>query len=97
VIGMLSHTEEGVVKGMIVISKKNKGGQFVGNWRVRRPEIDYDKCTGCRLCAGYCPEAAVQSDEEGKPEIDWRFCKGCGICANECPTGAITMVKEVSE
>jgi len=94
---MLSHTEEGVVKGMIVISKKNKGGQFVGNWRVRRPETDYDKCTGCKLCASYCPEAAIQTDEKGEPEIDWRFCKGCGICANECPTGAIAMVKEVSE
>jgi pyruvate ferredoxin oxidoreductase delta subunit len=42
----------------------------------------------------YCPEAAIQPNEEGKPEIDWRFCKGCGVCANECPTGSIEMIKE---
>jgi len=92
--GMLSQTEEGLVKGMIVIRRRHKGGQFVGNWRVNRPETDYEKCTGCGLCAAYCPEAAIRANEEGKPEIDWRFCKGCGVCANECPAGAMTMVKE---
>ncbi|UCD46219.1 MAG: 4Fe-4S binding protein [Candidatus Bathyarchaeota archaeon] len=79
---------------MIVIHRANKGGQFVGNWRIHAPRLDDEVCTACGLCASFCPEAAISTDEEGKPEIDWRFCKGCGICANECPTGAMTMVKE---
>ncbi len=29
--GMLSQTEEGLVKGMIVIWRRHKDGQFVGN------------------------------------------------------------------
>jgi len=91
---MLRQTEEGEVKGMVVVNRTAKGGEYVGNWRARRPEVDYGRCTACLLCAMYCPEAAITSNAEGKPEIDLRFCKGCGICANECPVKAIKMVRE---
>lgn len=93
-MGLLSQTEKADIKGMIIVRRRKKGGQYVGNWRVYKPEVDYEKCTGCMLCVMYCPEAAVHANEEGKPEIDMRFCKGCGVCANECPTGAMAMKKE---
>lgn len=68
--------------------------ESVAGWRAYRPEIDLDKCTGCRLCWIYCPETAI-SWVEDKPEIEYRKCKGCGICVNECPVEAIEFEREV--
>lgn len=93
-MGLLSQTEKAEVKGMIVVRRPKKGGQYVGNWRMNAPEVDYERCAACMLCAMYCPEAAIHANDEGKPEVDTRFCKGCGVCANECPKEAITMRKE---
>jgi 2-oxoacid:acceptor oxidoreductase gamma subunit (pyruvate/2-ketoisovalerate family)/2-oxoacid:acceptor oxidoreductase delta subunit (pyruvate/2-ketoisovalerate family) len=70
--------------------------ESVAGWRVFRPEIDLDKCTGCRTCWIYCPETAISWNEaENRPEIEYRKCKGCGICFNECPVGAIALEREV--
>lgn len=54
--------------------------------------IEAEKCTGCRLCILYCPEANVlmQTDSNKVAVIDSR-CKGCGLCANVCPSGAVTV------
>jgi len=65
-----------------------------GDWRIFRPVVNLDKCTGCRLCWLYCPEAAITMDKEGKPEIDLEYCKGCMICAEECPVQAIDRIRE---
>jgi 2-oxoacid:acceptor oxidoreductase gamma subunit (pyruvate/2-ketoisovalerate family)/2-oxoacid:acceptor oxidoreductase delta subunit (pyruvate/2-ketoisovalerate family) len=66
----------------------------VSSWRVFTPEVDVDKCIGCKSCWLFCPETAIQWDEEKKkPMIEYRKCKGCGLCANECPVDAIEMVR----
>ncbi len=66
----------------------------VSSWRVFTPEIDVDKCVGCKTCWIFCPETAIQWDEaKKKPSIEYRKCKGCGLCANECPVKAIEMVR----
>jgi len=68
--------------------------QDVSSWRVFTPEIDVDKCIGCKACWIFCPETAIHWDEEkNKPNIEYRKCKGCGVCANECPVNAIEMVR----
>ncbi len=71
-----------------------------GDWRAKRPVIDYQRCTpsrnkkpSCHLCWLYCPEGVVKRSIP--VEIDLEYCKGCGICAAECPTKAIKMVDEV--
>lgn len=89
---MMRHIES--IKGILVIDKTKRGGQDVSSWRIYVPLNDPEKCTGCMICAMYCPEAAIIANEEGRPEIDTRFCKGCGVCANECPTKSMKMVRE---
>lgn len=66
----------------------------VSSWRVFTPEIDIDKCIGCKSCWIFCPETAIEWDDETKkPSIRYAACKGCGVCANECPVDAIEMVR----
>jgi len=66
-----------------------------GNWRSERPVIDLAKCKRCFLCYLYCPEAAMQLDEENFPHVDYDHCKGCMICYEECPTDAISRRAEL--
>ena len=68
-----------------------------GSWRAVRPVIDTDKCTRCRLCWIYCPDAAIHIGEDGAISIDYTYCKGCGICGRECPTHAINMEEEAGQ
>lgn len=66
----------------------------VSSWRVFTPEIDDDECIGCKACWIFCPETAINWNEENKrPVILYNKCKGCGVCANECPVDAIEMVR----
>lgn len=65
----------------------------VSSWRIFKPQLDEEKCIGCRRCYIYCPEVAI-SMFQGKARIDYSSCKGCGICSEECPIGAISMVQE---
>ena len=65
----------------------------VSSWRVYSPEVDVDKCIGCKNCWIFCPETAINWTDDNKPEIEYRKCKGCGVCANECPVDAIEMVR----
>jgi pyruvate ferredoxin oxidoreductase delta subunit len=85
------------IKGMAINDCTSKGGKYVANWRVERPEIDYNICVACGLCTIYCPEAAIEQGEDRKPVIDYRFCKGCGVCSYECPQKAISMVEEIQK
>ena len=89
-------TEDPDIKGLALSDGSLKGGKYVANWRVYKPEFHYDKCISCGLCESYCPEAAIKL-YEGKPVIDYRFCKGCGICAYECPREAIDMILEAKQ
>jgi 2-oxoacid:acceptor oxidoreductase gamma subunit (pyruvate/2-ketoisovalerate family)/2-oxoacid:acceptor oxidoreductase delta subunit (pyruvate/2-ketoisovalerate family) len=65
----------------------------VADWRVFRPEINKEKCVGCKRCWVYCPETAIKMVDR-KAVVQYDYCKGCGICAEECPVGAITMELE---
>ncbi len=61
-----------------------------GLWRTERPIIDYERCNRCWwICSTYCPEGAIQIDEERRPQIDYDHCKGCMVCLAQCPAHAI--------
>ena len=65
-----------------------------GLWRSVKPVLDSNKCIRCGVCWMYCPDRAVEKDEDGTYMINYDICKGCGICAEECPSDAIEMVEE---
>jgi 2-oxoacid:acceptor oxidoreductase gamma subunit (pyruvate/2-ketoisovalerate family)/2-oxoacid:acceptor oxidoreductase delta subunit (pyruvate/2-ketoisovalerate family) len=70
-----------------------RGERDVSSWRVFRPELDEEKCIGCRRCYILCPEVAINMVDE-KADIDYGYCKGCGICVEECPVQAIEFIQE---
>ncbi len=61
-----------------------------GTWRDFAPVLHMEECTNCLLCWFFCPDGAIEKEQEGL-SIDYYHCKGCGICAQVCPTGAILM------
>ncbi|KAA3609462.1 MAG: CoB--CoM heterodisulfide reductase iron-sulfur subunit A family protein [Planctomycetota bacterium] len=52
--------------------------------------VQEERCSGCRICNGLCPFAAIDYiDEEGISRIQTALCKGCGTCVAACPAQAI--------
>ena len=68
-----------------------------GLWRTTRPVIDYDRCKHCTwICSSFCPDNAIQVDEQQWPQVDYDHCKGCMICVAVCPTHVITAIPEAA-
>ncbi len=88
--------EEGASGMPLILHPANMALRKTGNWRVNRPEIDYEHCNACWICFARCPDGAMGIGPDGKPRIDYDHCKGCLICAEECPSHAIKVVREVT-
>ncbi len=65
-----------------------------GDWRVKRPVWDKEKCKNCLFCWVYCPDNCCEAKDETMVGIDYEHCKGCGVCAQVCPFDAIHMMGE---
>ena len=65
-----------------------------GDWRTKKPIIDFDRCTHCMICWVDCPDACFQVDDTHLTGVDMDHCKGCGICAEVCPVHCIVMVPD---
>ena len=69
--------------------KKNSLDRKTGSWRTFKPVVT-EKCTGCSICVGICPEGGIKiNPKTKKAEVDYDYCKGCLICMTECPLKAI--------
>ena len=79
----------------LITATGNMAQRKTGNWRIHRPEIDYENCNHCMICYARCPEGVIKMDTEGKPVVDYDHCKGCMICAQECPKHAIKTIWEM--
>ncbi len=57
----------------------------------RVPEIDFDKCRGCKVCqiVNNCPIKAA-SVVDGKIVVDTDACNHCGRCIGKCPFKCFT-------
>jgi len=65
-----------------------------GAWRTKVPKFLMQTCTGCDLCALFCPEGIVYRVDKKIYSFDDTYCKGCGICAAECPVADIVMIED---
>ena len=54
-----------------------------------KPEVDAERCAGCRRCLAACGADAVTITREDKALIDPARCVGCGRCVGACPIDAI--------
>jgi len=81
-----------------LVSNQSTEENKTGSWRTVTPIVT-DKCTGCGICAGFCPDGciamvAASGKFPRKAQIDYDFCKGCLICVAECPVKAIEVKKD---
>ena len=54
--------------------------------------VDWDRCTGCKLCRGQCPFGAIRyTATQDKCVVDPALCYGCGICRAACKKAAIQL------
>jgi 2-oxoglutarate ferredoxin oxidoreductase subunit delta len=69
-----------------------------------RIEIDAERCKGCELCVGVCPQTVIHMsvafNAKGyhpaqliDPGLD---CTGCAVCAVICPDAVITVYRQVA-
>lgn len=61
--------------------------------------IDGTKCSSCRMCATFCPTAAIRKfdEEDGTFGVDHSpiDCVKCGSCRDICPENAIRLIDDV--
>src|SRR4030067_725604 len=86
--------EPATISSPAVYSLANTPRRKTGNWRIFKPQWNYDACTKCMICVNRCPDGCISVNEEGFPFADYDNCKGCMICAEECPADAITAERE---
>ena len=79
---------------VFAVSTTDSRRNHTGTWSLDRPVL-LDECTGCALCALFCPEGAI-SRRDGAIAIDYLYCKGCGICEVVCPVRNAIAMEEVT-
>ncbi len=54
-------------------------------------KLDAERCTGCGICAGTCPEFVFESNGPCRPVSVARpeLCLGCMACEEDCAVGAL--------
>jgi NADH-quinone oxidoreductase subunit F len=52
-------------------------------------QIDAEACTGCHVCFGACPTAAISGERKQLHEIDQKLCIKCDTCRQVCRFDAL--------
>lgn len=66
----------------------SRGGKMEMH-RSGKPNVDHDKCVGCKTYARNCAHGAISFGDDRKASIDHEKCVGCGRCLGACNFDAI--------
>ena len=72
--------------------------EMIGTRLFGHAVIDEDRCTGCGMCAVFCPTGALtRRDEAGGLQLAHApgLCLQCRTCEGICPAGALMLSDEV--
>ena len=65
--------------------------------------IDVEKCKGCELCIGACPQESLEKSRQVNSKGYLYIvkiednCTGCTSCALVCPEGAVTVYRKTTK
>ena len=51
--------------------------------------VNIDWCTGCGICAAFCPRKVLEVKREKVSIVNLEACIKCGLCELRCPDYAI--------
>ena len=71
-----------------------KGEKKVRNAYRKVPQIDKEKCTGCKTCSDVCQYSAIIVVDKAHPFPE--LCHSCGACSYFCPEEAISEVDRIT-
>ncbi len=86
-----------------LVASLRRLGQPVSNGAIRTAlwgnvRVEDDKCTGCQMCAFFCPAGAlVKIEQDGKRGLAFKnaACTNCRMCAGICYQQAIVVSNEI--
>jgi pyruvate ferredoxin oxidoreductase delta subunit len=87
-------TYDQIPLGAMTLESGTAVHKMTGDWRVKRPVWDQDKCKNCLMCWIYCPDSCILTEDRTMCGIDYDHCKGCGVCVASCPFDALHLINE---
>jgi 2-oxoglutarate ferredoxin oxidoreductase subunit delta len=60
--------------------------------KVRRIDIDTEKCTGCAICVEFCTRGVLALEDGHAAVINLDRCTECRLCELRCPEPAILVI-----
>ena len=80
-----------LTEGMMIAGAGTSKEFLTGEWSSVKPEIDWEKCKQCLLCAPVCPDSCIPVADKKRLDFDYDHCIGFCVCARVCALVAITM------
>lgn len=87
--GHLLHGFGGSIKNL-GMGSGSRGGKQIMHSDIK-PKVNKKKCKSCGKCIKYCPQKAIEFQEDKKAYISEDLCYGCGECVVSCKHEAIAI------